>query len=340
MSRERKQVVRPFDDAFDEIWSVLQSTVLKTQTARYLPGDYQLAEGVLSAVPDETLEVDVDLDLEALDEAANGVGLALADFRLSVRTYSKFMNLSNVVFSELASDLDNGSFVVPINNHAREDIDPLRAVVTGFDVQVVLTLDRQRSVAAGSLAPSLRHSILSEVRFGFSSSSGEGTGLNYHRLNDEVRAVEGVPREATIFIKRIESPAAVNRLSDVMAIYVDSQLLDRMMARRRTGAGKLHIAQLGIAILSDVVLRSSLDLNRRILENGSAPTLESLKKTVTGKLIEMVSKKGQPVGRRYESEQLFEELIERPEKMLTRVQALYGSRGNALDSFETEGDPS
>jgi hypothetical protein len=338
MSRERKFIIRPFDDAYEELWTSLQSTVLKTPAARFVPGDHKLSDSALLSLPTEAVELDIDIEFDQLESTLKEVDLELSDLRLSVQTYSRFMNLSDVVFSELLSDLGRASVVVPLTGQSREDIDPLFAAFTGFQVRAVLTLDRDRSTPEDSLAPRLRHSILSEARFEFTSVSSEGNGLDYHRLTDEVRETERVPRDAAIYIKSVESPTSVNKLSDALSIYIDSQLLERMLLKRRTSVGKLHIAQLGINILSDLVVRSSVDLNRRAIETGTAPTFESLGKTVTAKLIGIVERKGQPAGRRYEASELLEELMDRPQKMLSRVQAIYGYRGSALDSFDMEGD--
>ena len=73
-----------------------------------------------------------------------------------------------------------------------------------------------------------------------------------------------------------------------------------------------------------------------MVESGSTPEFASIKRTVTGKLIELLQKKGQVTGHRETSEQLLEELIERPERTLARVQSVWALQQQSLESFEQE----
>ena len=71
-------------------------------------------------------------------------------------------------------------------------------------------------------------------------------------------------------------------------------------------------------------------------ESGSTPEFESINRTVTGKLVELLLKKGQVTAHRETSEQLLEELIERPERTLARVQSVWALQQQSLESFEQE----
>ena len=336
MARELALVVRPFDDDYDTLWSVLGATLVKTPTASFASGEHRLSETHLRAMTQEAMTVEIDIDLQLVTELCSALNLVLEDLRLSVRTYSKYTNLSDVIFSETLDSLKSGQFTIPLSSQSREDIDPLFACFTGFQVQTVLTLNRDQSSMSQSLAPRYRHSILGEARFVFLSKESEGNGLEIFRLNDELRKAEKIPQQTAVFIKQIESPISSNRLTDVLAVFVDSRIIERVTLRKSSSASRLHVAQIGIAILSDIVNRSSIELNRRVAEGGSATTLESLRKTVTGKLIEMLFKKGQSLGHRIEQEKLLEELIDNPGRTLARVQAIYTYQTHALESLELE----
>lgn len=336
MSRELSLVVRPYDDAYEDLWDALASTVIKTNVSTYATGEHRLSSEHLASFSNAQSGVEVDIDLAEIGALVEPLGLSLHDLRLSVHTYSKFMNLSDVVFSEPMNNLGDMPFVIQFDRQSRPDLSPLFAFHTGFQVHVVITLDVERELPENSLAPRHRHTILSEARFSFISTSTEGSGLEIRRLNDEARASERVPKNSSIYIKRIESPVTTNRLNDVLVVYVDGRLLDRIMARRGSGASKFHVAQIGVAILTDVVLRSSVELNRHIAEVGSPPSFDELKRTVTGKLIEMLLKKGQAPGHQDSAEELLDELIETPERSLARVQAVYSLQPQALESLELE----
>ena len=339
MSRELGLVVRPYDDAYEILWDSLASTVIQSHLARYAAGEHRLTVDQLTALSAEESKAEIDLDVPEIESLIEPLGLKLEDLRLSVRTFSKFMNLSDVVYSEKLTSINKNPIMIELSEKTEPNVDPLFAVHTGFQIQVTLTLDIERDLPNNSLAPRLRHSILSDVKFAFASSSDEGSGLEIRKLNDEVRLSERVPKNTSIYIKRVESPVTTNRLNDAMSVYVDGKLLERMKNRNGSGITKLHVAQIGIAILSDVVLRSSIDLNKQLVESGSTPEFESMKRTVTGKLVELLKKKGQVTGHRETPEQLLEELIERPERTLARVQSVWALQQQALESFEQEDQP-
>lgn len=336
MSRELGLVVRPYDDAYEILWDSLASTVVQSHLARYAAGEHRLTVDQLSALSGEKARAEIDLDVLDIEILIEPLGLKLEDLRLSVRTFSKFMNLSDVVYSEKLTSINKNPIVVELSEQTEPTVDPLLAVHTGFQIQVTLTLDIERDLPNNSLAPRSRHSILSDVKFAFASSSDEGSGLEIRKLNDEVRLSERIPKNTSIYIKRVESPVTTNRLTDAMSVYVDGKLLERMKNRNGSGITKLHVAQIGIAILSDVVLRSSIDLNKQLVESGLTSEFESIKRTVTGKLVELLQKKGQVTGHRATCEQLLEELVERPERTLARVQSVWALQQQALESFEQE----
>lgn len=336
MSRELGLVVRPYDDAYEILWDSLASTVVQSHLARYAAGEHRLTVDQLSALSGEKARAEIDLDVLDIEILIEPLGLKLEDLRLSVRTFSKFMNLSDVVYSEKLTSINKNPIVIELSEQTEPTVDPLLAVHTGFQIQVTLTLDIERDLPNNSLAPRSRHSILSDVKFAFASSSDEGSGLEIRKLNDEVRLSERIPKNTSIYIKRVESPVTTNRLTDAMSVYVDGKLLERMKNRNGSGITKLHVAQIGIAILSDVVLRSSIDLNKQLVESGLTSEFESIKRTVTGKLVELLQKKGQVTGHRATCEQLLEELVERPERTLARVQSVWALQQQALESFEQE----
>jgi len=336
MSRELSLVVRPYDDAYEDLWDALASTLIKTRVKTFAIGEHRLSNEHLASLSEAHLLVEVDLDLSEIGTLIEPLDLTLEDLRLSVRTYSKFMNLSDVVFSEVMEELSDMPLAIQIDGGPRPDQSPLFAHHTGFQVQIVITLDIERDLPKNSLAPRYRHTVLSEARFSFVSANTEGSGLEIRRLNEETRITERVPKNSSIYIKRVESPVTTNRLNDVLVTYVDGRLLDRIMARRGSSASRLHVAQIGVAILSDIVLRSSVELNRQIVTAGAPPKYDDLKRTVTGKLIDMLLKKGQAPGHQDIAEQLLEELIDRPERSLARVQAIYSLQPQALESLELE----
>jgi len=99
---------------------------------------------------------------------------------------------------------------------------------------------------------------------------------------------------------------------------------------------KFHIKQIGVAIHSDIAMRSSTELNRQMVESGSQPKIEDLRHTVTGRLLEKLTKKSQVPGHQESEEQILDELIERPERSLARIQEVWSCQSHAIDSLEIE----
>lgn len=336
MARELALVVRPFDDAHEILWDALASTLIKTEVRRYAVGEHQLTSDQWKSLSSSSSSVEVDVRLEELATLIQPLGLGLQDLRLSVRAYSKFMNLSDLVFSEKLSEIESMPLTIHFDTGSRPDLTPLFACHTGLQVQAAITLDVQRTLPASSLAPRYRHTILSEARFSFMPTNNDGNGCDILRLNPEVRTAERLSKNVLIYIKRIESPLTSTKLSDVLSVYVDGQLLDRIKARRSSGMAKFHIKQIGVAIHSDIAMRSSIELNRQMLESGAQPKVEDLRHTVTGRLLEKLTKKGQVPGYQDSPEQILDELIERPERSLARIQEVWSCQSHAIDSLELE----
>jgi len=290
MARELALVVRPFDDDYENLWDALASTLIKTEVRRYAIGEHQLNSEHWKSLSGSNSSVEIDVDLKELAALIQPLGLGLQDLRLSVRTYSKFMNLSDLVFSEKLSEIELMPMTVRFDTESRPDLNPLFARHTGLQVQAAITLDVQRTLPASSLAPRYRHTILSEARFSFLPTNSDGNGCDILRLNPEVRAAERLSKNVLIYVKRIESPLTSTKLSDVLSVYVDGQLLDRIKVRRTSGMAKFHIRQIGVAIHSDIAMRSSIELNRQMLESGSQPKIADIRHTVTGRLLEKLTK--------------------------------------------------
>ena len=334
MARETGLQVRPYPDLYDNIWEILNSSTIYSPTVRYSKGDYRLTTEQLANLGSSDLYAEIEIAKNEITELISQDGLSLDDIRLSIYSYSKETNLGSVVYSERLADIHEEQVKVKLSGVTREEVDPLLACVNGFSVTILLTLNGHRINPQTNLSPRAKHSILARTSFRFLSQSDDGSGLIFNQLTDEIREIEKIPKLSAIYIKSLENPVTSEKLGDCLTVYIDSNLLNRIDMSRSGPIGKLYIAKIGIEILSDVVMRSSVELNRQIAETGNQQTLQNLDGTVVSALIKMLSKKGQLPGHQLSNDELLEELIEKPEKSLTRVQALWSAKTKFMDAFE------
>ena len=334
MARETGLQVRPYPDLYDNIWNILDSSTIYSPTARYPKGDYKLTPEQLAVLASSDLTAGIEIDKTQIYELVSEDNLSLDDIRLSIYSYSKETNLGAVIYSERLADVKDEKLKIRLSGVTREEVDPLLASVNGFRITLLLTLNGHQINPLSNLSPKTKHSILARTSFRFLPQSDEGSGLDYKRLTDEVREIEKIPKLSAFYIKSLENPVESEKLGDCLNVYVDSNLLSRIDISRREPIGKLYIAKIGIEILTDLVMRSSIELNRRIAENANQQTFQSLDGTVVSKLIKMFSKKGQLTGHHLSNDELLEELIERPEKSITRAQAIWSAQSKLMDAFE------
>lgn len=334
MARETGLQVRPYPDLYDNIWEILDSSIISSPTVRYSKGDYKLTKEQLTNLGSSDLYAEIEISNNEISQLVSQDGLSLDGIRLSIYSYSKETNLGSVIYSERLADIHEHKVKIKLSGVTREEADPLLACVNGFSVTILLTLNAHRINPKSNLSPRAKHSILARTSFRFLSHSDEGAGLVFNQLTDELREVEKIPKLSAIYIKSLENPVTSEKLADCLSVYIDSNLLNRIDISRGRSIGKLYITKIGIEILSDVVMRSSIELNRQIAETGNQQILENLDGTVVLTLIKMLSKKGQLPGQRLSNDELLEELIEKPEKSITRVQALWSAKSRFMDAFE------
>jgi hypothetical protein len=335
MARERVLQIRPFEDAYDEIWEILSGTTVVLGEVPFFAGRHTLSDVALRSVASGNPRVQLDLDLDLMNSLANTQGLALNDFRLSVFVSTQFMNLGFLAFSECLDRILDFPLTVAISDESLPASNPVLAIHTGFSVRCVLTLENDRVLDSKSLAPSKRHSIVSESSFRFSSASDEPEPLTIHQLDDDARATHHVPENTLIYISRGDlSPLEAHVLPDVMKIYVDAAVLDKLQSFPKHVETTLQKGLLIQAIYNEVILQSIVDISQRRSEGRAVPTEEDIKRTLLGTLLNQIVKKGtSKTGKKVTVEILLEELINNPSKLFARIQAVASLRDRSERSF-------
>lgn len=336
MARERSLPIRPFADSYDAIWKSLEGTTLNLNGAPLKPGRHTLSSSRLASLAEADPTVTVELELDELSQLLTEELLTPKEVRLSVYVSTQFMNLGFVAFSDTLDQVASFPLSVRLVNDAVPTQDPLRASTSGVNVRCLLSLDIARDAHPTALVPSKRHSILSEVFFRLASGDEEAEGLDIHRLDNEVRQREHVPADALIYIKPGEaSPLESRVLGEVMTIYLDERILNKVRMAPNHVESRLQRALLAQAIMNDVAQQSGVELNRRRAQGRALPTYEELKGSLLGRLLKVVEKKGQAAsGPRATTGSLLEEMIDRPHMFHSRIQSIAALRTKADDAFE------
>ena len=338
MARERSLIIRPFDHAFDQLLSALDDQELKTSQATYLPGEYSIRPEALKRISEEGAELVTRLNEAALVDACDKADLDLSNVRFSIRTFSQFTNLSEVVFSEsLANVLRDPVVRVPIGAAAREDQNPVRACHTGFLIQTVLSLNVERPYEDDKpLAPRLKHSILSESSFLLRPIPVDGLGIDFLPLTPQVRQAERVTKESIFYIKRKESPLFEQRLQDCVDVYVDWVLLDKIKNTQGSTRSDFFTTHILLKTLDAIITRASIELNARVQAGDNALSFEPFRQTVLGKLITILHRAAQVSGAPRDEGGLMEELIQDPSRTSNRIEEALSALSQALDTFDEE----
>ena len=339
MARERSLIIRPFDDAFNQLLSALEDQELKTSQAAFRPGEYSIRPEALKRISEEGADLVTVLNESALVDACKSADLSPANVQFSVQTFSQFMNLSEVLYSETLADvLDHSVVRVPIGAVSREDRNPIRACYTGFTVQSVLTLNVELPFTDNKpLAPRLRHSILSESIFVLRPIPVEGLGIDFLPLTPQVRKAERVTGNSMIYIRKKESPLFEQRLQDCVDVYVDWILLDKVKRTQDSSRSAYFTTQILLKTLDAIVTRASIELNTRILADDSPLSFEPLRQTVLGKLILILLRAAQVSGANRDESGLLEELVQDPSRTSNRIKEALAVLPQALDTFDEEG---
>ena len=279
MARERTMLILPFEDVYTELWQALDSTMLSIGGTPYQPGHHSVTASVLAQAVDSPVQVALDIDTEAVRDLATEAGLGDSDIRVSVVTQSQFTNLFNNAFTaQLSEDIDF-PLSIDVRCPDRPDLDPVRAAHSGFVVRAVLTLDKERSLHPGTLAPYRKHAILSEASFRIAPSGDAGVGLEIYPLNSVFREAEHIPKDVLVYLRPDDSPLSASVLADATRVYLDSEVLNRIKVDPGHPDTKLQKGLLKHTIFVDLA-RAAVELAEKKAQGHQTPAYAEIRQTL------------------------------------------------------------
>lgn len=338
MARERTFIIHPFDDIYDDFLNGPWNLLVQSQIASYLPGQHAVSTEQLQKLGAAPVSLIVSLDKELISEFCEVTKIPLSDLRLSVRTFSRFMNLSKIAYSQKLSEIDDLSaeLAIALNTDAADLVNPVSACHTGFTIQVLVTLDKSRVVPATELVPKYRFTILAEDSFKLRPATGGGLGLQFFKLTPDVRRNENIPKQSPYYIKKIEKPWTVEKITDCAVIYVDSLLLEKANLLRNNKQGQRQFMEIHVEIIDSVLQDLANHLGSLDIVGQPRPTYESIRATVAGKVVNILHSKGNGVGADLDHDQLIAELADHPSRSRARALAALSHLETLLDAFDEE----
>jgi hypothetical protein len=246
------------------------------------------------------------------------------------------MNLSHIAFSDVMDSIGGGSLKLPLKPPDRPQDDPLLAIHTGFSIGLILTLGTTRRQEKTSLTPWRRHTILAEQIFSFAPSD-DGLGFEIKKLDDEVRRHYRLPSGCTTFVLAQGSPLEVGTISQASVLYVDEKILQRIQAAPNSRQARGYQRTIGAELVGDLIMRSHAELQRAEHIHSSLSDLEG---TLASRIVSLLWQKAKPSsGPRLRPEDVYQELVTEPQRLVCRAQALFNLRPLIIDTLSGEGEP-
>lgn len=305
---------------------------------RLLDADATLLVGADVVEPDGTLTLtlegfllrDVVLQLGATDERYEEIvdalearcaelGYATDGVELAVVASSPYLKISEVLARRRVAEMRGGDRRIALHGPPRPRA--LQSPRSGCSIDVYLVLSQH--VEPRPLRPYLKGTWLAHVSFTLSSELAP-IGFTPRPLTPEIRQKYLLPDETVRFVtfEDEESPLDADSSETALLMYLDADMLAKMAVGSSKPGSQLFQLELFLDAVRTIVDRAHAD------ERLFGSTLDDLRNTLMGRLIEGVSKRPGVSNeqRRIDMENALELLKIRPLSFLGRVEATIGYR--------------
>lgn len=205
----------------------------------------------------------------------------------------------------------------------------LHAPHGGADVHIYLCLNR--GLQPRPLRPFRKGTWLGRQEFRVRSDLS-GSGFVPIRMTDDDRRHLGIPNETARFATLDdEDPFDVEPVGDIVKLYVDGELLDRLAVAAGTPVGKHLQRQLFLDATTAIVFAA----HRRLMEDPDLGSqhVDDFRGSLVHKLTELVAGKGSDAVSRDDRQREYQRLRDTPGAFLAQVEARTGVRKDMLASF-------
>lgn len=268
-----------------------------------------------------------DANWEQAAAGAAELDLDLADVDLLVLAAAPRLRFVDTVFKSDLSDLSSMPAHVPVGGVERPRA--LRAPHGGTDLRVYLCLNR--SLEPRPLSPWRRGTWLASLEFRIRSDLS-GSGFVPIRMTDDDRAQLGIPGDTARFATLDDGdPFDRQPPADVVKLYVDGKLLDRLAVAANTPVGKHIQRQLFVDATSAIVFAAQ----RRLAEEPELRSqhVDDFSGSLVHKLTEVIAGKARDSMTRDRRQIEFRRLCDQPTSFIAQIEAKTGMRRDMLESF-------
>ncbi len=290
------------------------------------------AGGEVSVSLDEYLNYPFAIDLGGVDwskieTGAKALDLDPSDIELLVLVAAPRLRIVDTVFQCTldSADVMPNQITLSSPNGPRA----LRAPHGGADLRIYFSLNK--ALPPRLLSPWRKGTWLGKQEYRVRSDLS-GSGFVPIRLTDEQREVLGIPNNTARFATLEDNdPFDPEPASDVVKLYVDGDILDRLTVAASTPVGK-HIQR---QLFVDATVAIVFSAHSRLAERPSlrAQHVDDFRGSLVHKLTEVLAGKGSDSETQELRQIEYRRLCDSPTMFIAQIEAKTGLRDDMLDSF-------
>ena len=324
MSSETR-LVRPYVGG-QEFQKMLDSCTLRCA------GEIVEGGGEVSVSLDEYLNYPFAVLLDSIDWTAAKAGaealdLELADIDLIVLAAAPQLRFVDTIFRRELSSVDEIPDHVPLSFPERPRA--LRAPHGGADIRVYFCLNK--TLEPRLLNPWRKGTWLGKQEYKVRSDLS-GSGFVPIRMTDDDRKHFDLPKDTARFATLDDgNPFDKEPSSDVVKLYVDGDVLDRLAVAASTPVGKHIQRQLFLDAATAIVFAA----HRHFMDDAGlrSQSVDDFRGSLLHKLVELVAGKGMDSVTKDARQREFHRLRDKPTEFLAQIEAKTGMRKDMLASF-------
>jgi hypothetical protein len=268
-----------------------------------------------------------DIDWALAEAGATALELEPGDIDLLVLVAAPRLRFVDTIFRRDLSEVGSMPDHVPLSYPERPRA--LRAPHGGADLRVYFCLNKHLNPRP--LSPWRKGTWLGQQEYRVRSDLS-GSGFVPIRMTDDDREHLGIPKDTARFVTLDDGdPFDIDPPTDIVKLYVDGDLLDRLAVATSTPVGKHIQRQLFLDATSAIVFAA----HRRFAEDPGLGTqhVDDFRGSLVHKLTEVVASKGMDSASRDQRQTEFCRLRDTPTAFLAQIEAKTGMRKDMLASF-------
>lgn len=267
------------------------------------------------------------IDGSLIEAGAAELQLPLADIDLLVLVAAPRLRFVDTIFQRNLSAIDELPDHVPLSFPERPRA--LRAPHGGADLRIYFCLNK--ALEPRLLSPWRKGTWLGQQEYRVRSDLS-GSGFVPIRMTDEDREHLGIPKDTARFVSLDDSdPFDPEPATDVVKLYVDGDLIDRLAVAASTPVGKHIQRQLFVDATSAIVFAAQ----SRLADDPGLRRqhVDDFRGSLVHKLTEVVAGKGMDSATQDLRQSEYRRMCDAPTAFIAQIEAKTGMRMDMLASF-------